>query len=54
MPSKHKRSPIPFRPPEGDEAWLKEHARRTGQAVNAILAMLLARYRREQEGKNEP
>jgi hypothetical protein len=52
---RHKVRAIPFRPDPagGDGPWLKEHARRIGQDVNAILRMLVARYRREQEGKEE-
>jgi hypothetical protein len=51
---RHKRRPIPFRPPEGDESWLKDHARRTGQAINAILRHALADYRRHHENEEEP
>jgi hypothetical protein len=52
---RHKVRAIPFRPDPagGDGPWLKEHARRIGQDVNAILRMLVARYRREQESEEE-
>ena len=56
MPNKHKYGPIPFRPsPEGLRHWLKDYARRTGKAVNAILNEALDAYRKqhEQEGKEE-
>jgi hypothetical protein len=45
MPSQHKHPPIPFRPPEGDRAWLLQYAKSTGQPVNRILAAALAAYR---------
>lgn len=38
-------APIPFRPEEGDRAWLLEYAERTGQPVNAILREALAVFR---------
>ena len=44
MGGPHKHPPIPFRPPETDRTRLKEHARRTGQPVNAILTAALAAY----------
>jgi hypothetical protein len=44
VPSQHKHSPIPFRPPEGDRARLVALAERTGQPVNRILAAALAAY----------
>jgi len=53
MPDRHKRHPITLRLPEGDRAWLEEHARETGRPVRAILADALAAYRRalaRQEG----
>ena len=51
---RHKRQPIPFRPSERDEPWLRDHARRTGQAVNAILRRALAEYRaRQEDGKEQ-
>ena len=46
MPSQHKHQPIPFRPPEGDRAWLLGYAKRTGTPVNRILAEALAAYRK--------
>jgi hypothetical protein len=46
MPSKHKRNPVTFRPPEGDRVWLYEHARATGEPVGAILVRALAAYRK--------
>ena len=49
MPSIHKHPPIPFRPAEGDRAWLFEYAGRTGQPVNAILRAALAAYRKSSE-----
>jgi hypothetical protein len=42
---RHKDNPIPFRPPAGDRAWLKDYAKRTGQAVNAILSTLVSELR---------
>lgn len=45
MPSQHKHRPVPFRPPEGDRAWLLQYAERTGEPVNRILAQALAAYR---------
>lgn len=45
MPSQHKHAPIPFRPPEGDRAWLLQHAEWTGRAVNAVLTAALSEYR---------
>jgi hypothetical protein len=45
MPSQHKHPPIPFRPPEGDRAWLLKYAKVTEQPVNRILAEALAAYR---------
>jgi hypothetical protein len=49
MTDRHKRYPIPFRPAGGDESWLRDHAKHTGQAVNAILRQALAEYRQRQE-----
>ncbi len=49
MPGKHKHNPIPFRPPEGDRAWLLAYAQQTGQPVNRILAKLVAAFRASQE-----
>ena len=49
MSSQHKHPPIPFRPPEGDRAWLLQHADQTGRAVNAILAEALREYRQRYE-----
>ena len=48
---RHKVTAIPFRPDPagGDGPWLKDHARRIGQDVNAVLRLIVARYRREQE-----
>ena len=54
MPSQHKHPPVSFRPPEADRAWLLEHAKATGQAVNRILAAALAAYRKDNEGDNRP
>ena len=45
MPSQHKHPPVSFRPPEADRAWLLEHAKAEGKAVNAVLAEALAQYR---------
>src|SRR5258708_25048519 len=45
MPSQHRHSPVSFRPPEADRAWLLEHAKATGKAVNAVLTAALAAYR---------
>jgi hypothetical protein len=42
---RHRRAPIRFRPAEGDHDWLLEYARVTGQPVNAVLRIALARYR---------
>jgi hypothetical protein len=50
MTDRHKHAPIPFRPPEDDRTWLLERARRTGRAVNAILARALAEYRQRHDG----
>lgn len=50
MPSQHKHPPIPFRPPEGDRAWLLEHAKAIGQPINRILAEALAEYRKNHVG----
>lgn len=52
MPDRHKYSPIRFRPPEVDRARLLEHAAKTGEAVNAVLAKALAEYldRLEEQG----
>jgi len=48
---RHKDNPIPFRPTgAGDRAWLKDYAKRTGQAVNAILSAALAEFRARHEG----
>lgn len=49
MPNQHKHPPIPFRPPEGDRAWLLAYAAATERPVNAILAEALAEYRKERE-----
>jgi hypothetical protein len=55
MPSKHKHRPISFRPglqrgdPDGDRAWLLDHAESTGQAVNRVLAKALHLYRTKYE-----
>lgn len=54
MPGKHKHPPIPFRPPEGDRAWLLEHAERTGRPVNAILRDALTSYRQWWEEQPDP
>src|SRR5258708_19817660 len=45
MPSQHRHSPVSFRPPEADRAWLLEHAKATGKAVNAALTAALAPHR---------
>jgi hypothetical protein len=42
---RHKRNPVPFRPPEGDRSWLLTYAASTGQAVNAVLVAALGEYR---------
>lgn len=44
MPSQHKHSPIPFRPPEGDRTRLLALAEQTGQPVNRILVEALAAH----------
>ena len=44
MPDQHKYPPISFRPPEADRARLLQHAAKTGEKVNAILAKALAEY----------
>lgn len=49
MPNQQKYRPISFRPPEGDRLWLAAYARRTGKAVNRILAEALAAYRKRHE-----
>jgi hypothetical protein len=49
MPNQHKTSPVSFRPPEADRAWLYAHAEATGTSVGAILAEALARLRAERE-----
>ena len=49
----HKRLLIPFRPSEGDEAWLRDHVQRTGQAVNAALVAALTAYRARHEDEDE-
>jgi hypothetical protein len=54
MPNQHKYRPIPFRPPEGDRLWLAEYARRTGRAVNAIIAEAVAAYRAAREKDANP
>jgi hypothetical protein len=45
MPGQHKHPPIAFRHPEGDRAWLLDHAKRTGQPVGRILTAALKAYR---------
>jgi hypothetical protein len=45
MADRHKANPVTFRPPEGDRAWLYEHAAATGQSVGSVLARALAMYR---------
>ena len=50
MPSKHKHTPIPFRPPEGDRSWLQAYAEATGMAVNAVLVAALGEYRARHGG----
>ena len=54
MPDRHKRPPIPVRLSVGDESWLKDHARRTGQAVNAIVRRAIADYRERNEKEEQP
>lgn len=49
MTDRHKHRPIPFRPPEGDRAWLLAYAKQAGRPVNAILAAALSMYRQETE-----
>ena len=49
MADRHKHPPIPFRPPEGDRAWLLAYAKETGRPVNAILAAILSAYRQKIE-----
>ena len=49
MPGQHKHPPVSFRPPEADRAWLLDHAKATGKAVNAILTAALAAYRKQKE-----
>jgi hypothetical protein len=53
VPNQHKHPPIAFRPPEGDRAWLLEHAAATGEPVNRILARALAEYRARRENREE-
>jgi len=58
MGGPHKLPPLAFRPgtrpgdPEGDRAWLKEHAEATDQKVGTIVARAVAEYRArvEREG----
>jgi hypothetical protein len=45
VPDRHRRAPISFRPAEDDHDWLLGYAAATGQPVNAILRIALARYR---------
>jgi hypothetical protein len=45
----HKRSPVSLRLPQGDEAWLRDYAKRTGKPVNQILAELVASLRAAEE-----
>lgn len=49
MTDRHKRPPVPFRPPEGDRAWLYAYAERHGLAVNAILRLALAEFRAQRD-----
>jgi hypothetical protein len=53
MIDRHRVNPISFRPPEGDRAWLEQHAEQTGKPVRRILAEALAEYR-EKHGPKEP
>lgn len=50
MTDRHKEPPMPFRPAEGYRAWLKEHARKTGKSVNAVLRQAVAEFRERHEG----
>ena len=51
MTDRHKHPPIAFRPPEGDRAWLLEHAATTGRPVNALLAEALSAFRKRTEAR---
>jgi hypothetical protein len=54
MTDRHKHQPITFRPPEGDRAWLYEHAERTGLPVRRVLVLALAEYRAAHSGDTTP
>lgn len=45
MPSQHKHRPIPFRPAEGDRAWLLSYAGEHDLPVNRVLSTALAEFR---------
>jgi hypothetical protein len=47
-----RRHPIPFRPPRGDEQWLKDYAAHIGQPVNAILTEALRAFREMRESSD--
>lgn len=42
---RHKASPVTFRPPAGDRAWLVDYAKATGMSVGSILSVALRMYR---------
>lgn len=45
MPDKHKHPPLSVRLPEPDREWLLAYAKRTDQAVNAVITALVAEFR---------
>jgi hypothetical protein len=51
---RHKHPPIPFRPKEGDRAWLLGHAEQNGLSVNSILRAALTDYRAWWESQPDP
>lgn len=53
MPSQHKYSPVSFRPPEADRAWLIEQAREWGMPVNELLTRALREYRARWESSSD-
>jgi hypothetical protein len=50
MSSAHKRSPLSVRLPEGDQAWLADHAVKAGKAVNAVVVAAILEYRERHDG----
>ena len=53
MPDRHTSNPKTVRMPGGLEAWYRDYADRTGQAVNAAIVKALEEFREHIENERE-